>query len=84
MARQAADKTWLIDAATNQDARELDIPLPFLKKGKYKVLIIQESDNADYRTRNESYKSSSKEVSATDVLHVKLAPGGGACLLIKQ
>ncbi len=83
MARQAADKTWLIGAATNQDARELDIPLSFLKKGKYKALIIQDGDDADYRTRNESYKSSSKEVSATDVLHVKLAPGGGACVLIK-
>jgi alpha-glucosidase len=84
MARQAADKTWLIGAATNQDTRELDIPLSFLKKGKFKALIIQDGDDADYRTRNESYKSSSKEVSAKDVIHVKLAPGGGACILIKQ
>jgi alpha-glucosidase len=84
MARQAADKTWLIGAATNQDARELDIPFSFLKKGKFKALIIQDGDDADYRTRNESYKSSTKEVSATDVIHVKLAPGGGACILIKQ
>jgi alpha-glucosidase len=84
MARHAADKTWLIGAATNENARELDIPLSFLKKGKFKALIIQDGDDADYRTRNESYKSSSKEVSATDVIHVKLAPGGGACVLIKQ
>jgi alpha-glucosidase len=84
MARQAADKTWLIGAATNQDTRELDIPLSFLKKGKFKALIIQDGDDADYRTRNESYKSSTKEVSATDILHVKLAPGGGACIVIKQ
>jgi alpha-glucosidase len=84
MARQAASKTWLIGAATNQDARELDIPLSFLKKGKFKAIIIQDGDDTDYRTRNESYKTSSQEVNATDKIHVKLAPGGGACVLIEQ
>ncbi|WP_342645478.1 glycoside hydrolase family 97 N-terminal domain-containing protein [Mucilaginibacter sp. CSA2-8R] len=84
MARQAADKTWLIGAATNQDARELDIPLSFLKKGKFKAIIIQDGDDADYRTRNESYKTSSQKVNATDKIHIKLAPGGGACVLIKK
>ena len=30
MARQAADGAWLVGAATNEDPRELDIPLAFL------------------------------------------------------
>jgi alpha-glucosidase len=84
MARQASNNTWLIGAATNEDSRELDIPLTFLKKGKYKALIIQDGNDADYRTPNESYKTLRREVSRTDVIHVKLAPGGGACVLIKQ
>jgi alpha-glucosidase len=84
MARQAADKTWLIGVATNEDARELNIPLSFLKKGTFHATIIQDGDDADYRTGNESYKTSSKEVSQTDILRVKVAPGGGACILIKQ
>ncbi len=84
MARQASDKTWLIGVATNENSRELDIPLSFLKKGKYKALIIQDGDSADYRTRNESYKTAYKEVSRSDLIHVKLAPGGGACIIIKQ
>jgi alpha-glucosidase len=84
MARQASDKTWLIGAATNESSRELDIPLAFLKKGKYEALIIQDGNGADYRTTNESYETLQREVSSTDIIHVKLAPGGGACILIKQ
>lgn len=84
MARQASDKTWLIGAATNENARELTIPLSFLKKGTYKALIIQDGDDANYRTTNEDYKSSQEEVNSTDVINVKLAPGGGACILIMQ
>lgn len=83
MARQANDRTWLVGAATNQESRELDIPLSFLRKGKFTALIIQDGDDADYRTSNETYKTSHKEVSSTDIIHVKLAPGGGACIIIK-
>lgn len=84
MARQATDKTWLVAAATNENARELTIPLTFLKKGKFKAMIIQDGDGADYRTRTESYKISKINVSQTDSVHVKLAPGGGACIMIRQ
>ncbi|MBL4675441.1 MAG: glycoside hydrolase family 97 catalytic domain-containing protein [Mucilaginibacter sp.] len=84
MARQAADKTWLIGAATNENAREFDIPLTFLKIGKYQAMIIQDGDNADYRTNNESYKTSQQEINSHSILHVKLAPGGGACIIIRK
>ncbi|MBK0380816.1 glycoside hydrolase family 97 protein [Mucilaginibacter segetis] len=84
MARQASDKTWLVAAATNENARELDIPLSFLKKGKYQALVIQDGDDADYRTENESYKTSNINVKQSDIIHVKLAPGGGACIMLKQ
>lgn len=84
MARQASDKAWLIGAATNEDSREIDIPLNFLKKGNYKAIIIQDGDDANYRTCNESYKVQSKELNQNDVIHVKLAPGGGACIQINE
>ena len=84
MARQAQDKTWLLGAATNEKARELTIPLAFLGKGRYTVSIIQDGAQADYRTQREDYTADKKQVSATDVIRVKLAPGGGACLLLKQ
>ncbi|WP_276089496.1 glycoside hydrolase family 97 protein [Pedobacter sp. JY14-1] len=84
MARQANDQCWLIGAATNENARELEIPLTFLKKGRYTALVIEDGDDADYRSVNESYKHLKKVINSSDTLKVKLAPGGGACILIKQ
>jgi alpha-glucosidase len=84
MARQAQDKTWLVGAATNEQARELVIPLSFLGPGRYSASVVQDGPQADFRTQREDYTTDTKQVSATDVLRVKLAPGGGACVLLKQ
>jgi alpha-glucosidase len=84
MARQAQDKTWLVGAATNEQGRELAIPLAFLGKGRYTATVLQDGPQADYRTQQESYTSETRQVSASDVIQVKLAPGGGACLLLRQ
>lgn len=83
MGRQASDKTWLVGAATNEDARELEIPLSFLGSGKYEVTVIQDGDNAHYLTNREVMKVQKQMLNAKDTVHVKLAPGGGACLIIK-
>lgn len=84
MARQANDGNWLIGAATNESPRELDIPLSFLEKGKYKVTIIQDGENAHYLTNREVLKAETKILKASDKVSVKLAAGGGACLLITK
>jgi len=84
MARQAADGAWLIGAATNESSRELDVPLSFLVAGQYEALVIQDGPKSDYRTHAEDYKVETRAVSSTDTLHLKLAPGGGACVLITQ
>jgi alpha-glucosidase len=83
MARQASDKTWLVGAATNEDSRELDIPLSFLKSGKFEVTIIQDGENAHYLTNREVMKVQKQILKSKDKVRVKLAPGGGACLIIK-
>ncbi|MGV8092712.1 MAG: glycoside hydrolase family 97 N-terminal domain-containing protein [Mangrovibacterium sp.] len=84
MARQASDKTWLVGAATNESPRELDIPLSFLGKGKYDVAIIQDGANAHYLTNREELVTGNQVLKAGDRVHVRLAPGGGACLIIKS
>jgi len=83
MARQASDKIWLVGAATNEDSRELDIPLSFLKSGKFEVTIIQDGETAHYLTNREVMKVQKQTLKSKDKVHVKLAPGGGACLVIK-
>ena len=83
-ARQATDGVWLVGAATNESPRELDIPLSFLKRGKYDVTIIQDGDNAHYLTNREVLKSEKKTMKPSETVKVKLAAGGGACLIIKE
>lgn len=83
MARQAADGVWLVGAATNESPRKLNIPLNFLKRGKYEVTIIQDGENAHYLTNREVLKTEMKIANRKDQIQVKLAAGGGACLIIK-
>jgi alpha-glucosidase len=83
MARQAGDGIWLVGAATNESPRELDISLSFLKTGKYKVTIIQDGDNAHYLTNREVLKVEEKTLKSGDKVRMKLAAGGGGCLMIK-
>lgn len=84
MTRRAADGKWLVGAATNEEPRELDIPLNFLGKGQYKAEVIQDGEDSDYRTHKESYKTSTQNVNNKKIIHVKLAPGGGACVILSK
>lgn len=84
MARQNSEGIWLVGAASNESSREIDIPLNFLKKGKYEVTIIQDGENAHYLNNREEYKSEKKTLQNKDHVRVKLAAGGGACLIIKE
>ncbi len=82
MARQAADGAWLLAAATNENARTLDVPLDFLPEGHHRVLVVQDGPQSDYRTHAEDYRAEWRTVSCGDTLQLALAPGGGACVLV--
>jgi len=84
MARQASDGVWLVGAATNELPRELEIPLNFLKRGKYELTVIQDGDQAHYLNNREELKTEKKIIKSSDKVYVKLAAGGGACLIIKE
>ncbi|MEO5715945.1 MAG: glycoside hydrolase family 97 N-terminal domain-containing protein [Luteolibacter sp.] len=84
MARQSADGAWLVGAATNESPRELEVPLSFLPEGKYDALVIQDGPQSDYHTHAEDYQAEARKVSRTDTLRLKLAPGGGACVLLER
>ena len=85
MARQNKDGDWLIGAATNEDEREISIPLSFLGKGKFTAAINTDADDTHYRTNRETYITYEPQtVNRKSVIKLKLAPGGGACVLIKK
>lgn len=83
MMRETND-AYLIGAATDENARELSIPLDFLPKGTFSAKIIEDGDDAHYLYNREMLKTSQKNVTRKDSLKVKLAPGGGACIIIRK
>ena len=85
MARQNKDGDWLIGAATNEDARSLSIPLDFLGKGKYTATITADAEDTHYRTNRETLNVSKPvKVNRKSSIRLDLAPGGGACVLIRK
>ena len=72
---------WFVGTITNNDGRELKIPLKFLTPGrKYEASIYYDDANSKVRT-----KVSIKRVpvDASTVLDAKLVPSGGQAIWIK-
>lgn len=82
--RQSQDDMYLVGAATNEEARTLQVPLSFLPKGSFTAEIVEDGPNAHYQTNRETSDVSTKTVSNKDVLTLKLAPGGGATVRISR
>ncbi len=69
-------KTWYIAAVNNWTAMDYDLNLAaILKKGKWQAEIF--ADAADAGTKPMNYTTESKEVSGSQLLNIKLVPGGG-------
>jgi alpha-glucosidase len=84
MARQAATGTWLIGAAGDEQGRELDVRLDFLPKGTYQATIMQDGEGAHYLKNRETLRTEQRPVTPADTLRLKLAPGGGACVILES
>jgi alpha-glucosidase len=84
MARQSAKGTWLVGAATNEEARELDVKLDFLPPGTYQATIVQDGEDGHYQKNRETLRTEKRKVSPAETLRLKLAPGGGACVILEK
>ena len=84
MMRQNAEGDFLVAAATDESSRAVSIPLSFLPKGKWSATVNTDAANADYRTNREATHSETLEVNNTTTLRLVMAPGGGACILLKK
>lgn len=76
---------WYLGAITNENARELTIPLNFLDKGKrYKLTLYKDAQDAHWRTNPEAYAIEViNNSSYKDELTVSLQPGGGVAVRIE-
>jgi len=73
---------WYVGAMTNWTPRELDLPLGFLGEGEYEATVF--ADGPDAATEGTSLVISKSTVKAGDRLALKLAPGGGAAVILKK
>ena len=79
-----AGENFFLGAATNGEARSIEIPLTFLEKGKsYEATIYADGNDAHWETNPTSYKIEKKTVSSNDSLLIKMAAGGGCAVVFK-
>jgi len=83
--RQRGGQDWFLGAITDENARSLEQPLTFLAPGKrYEAQIYRDGPNADYRVNPLAITIEKKIVTATDILPLDLAPGGGTAIRFRM
>ncbi len=82
IARQKGND-WYLAAITNDTSRSVTIPLNYLSKGNYKAEIYR--DAADVASNPNNLIKEIKTFSASEVMKINLAAGGGTVLkLVKE
>ena len=76
---------WYVGGITGENAREVHIPLTFLKPGvKYEMALYMDAPTADYETNPQAYKIIHSETVSTDVINVKMARSGGFGMSLRE
>ena len=72
---------WFLGSITDENAREIDVPLDFLPEGeKFDAVIYEDGKDAHWDKNPTAINIRKASLSKDDVLHLKLAPGGGAAV----
>ena len=74
---------WYVGAVTDDQARNFDLSLDFLGEGSYQAIIYEDGPDADYRANPYPMTIRRLDVDRGTVLHLHLAPGGGAAVQIR-
>jgi alpha-glucosidase len=76
---------WFVGSITNEEARQIDLPLSFLDAGKqYRAIIYEDGPDADYERNPYSMTIRQMEVTSKDSLVLRLARSGGAAIRIEK
>ena len=69
---------WFCGGVTDDNRRTLEVPMNFLEPGKtYEATIYADAENADYKEAPQTYRIWKQDVTASDVLSMTMARGGG-------
>jgi alpha-glucosidase len=79
--RERGGDDWFVGAVSDEQARQIDIPLSFLEPGStYTAQIYRDGDDAHWKTNPYSIQIEERQVNKDDVLTLPLAAGGGAAV----
>lgn len=74
-------RDWYLGAVGDENGRLLSVPLGFLESGvRYRAQIYADGIDASWDKNPEAIAISARDVSSNEVLHLRLAPGGGAAI----
>ncbi len=83
-ARQYSGNDWYLGALTDEQAREISVPLTFLDAGKtYEAQIYRDGNTAHWADNPYDIVIEKRRVTATDTLNVRLAESGGVAVRFK-
>jgi glucan 1,4-alpha-glucosidase len=85
IARKDKDSdNWYIGAITDEEGRDFDLKLDFLPADKYEMTIYKDAPDADWKKNPMKYEIEKRTMNKKDILKLKLAPGGGCAIILKQ
>jgi hypothetical protein len=74
---------WFVGAITDEQARDFDLKLDFLSADKYEITIYKDAKDSDWEKNPMKYEIEKKIVKKSEVLKLKLSPGGGCAIMLK-
>ncbi|CAM4222229.1 glycoside hydrolase family 97 protein [Zobellia nedashkovskayae] len=78
------NESWFIGSVHNEPGGTLTIALDFLEAGKeYDITYYEDTEETHFKTNPEAYRVRKGTVKKGDVIHAKIAPGGGHCMWIR-
>ena len=76
---------WFVGGINDENAREIPLSFDFLDKGKrYEATIYADGKDAHYMDNPHSYTVTKKTVTAKSKMTLRLAPGGGVAISLKE
>jgi alpha-glucosidase len=76
--QQRGTADWYLGATTDENARDVAIPLDFLERGRrYEAQIYRDATDSNYLTNPAALVIEKRRVTRIDRIDAALAPGGG-------
>jgi alpha-glucosidase len=76
------DNVWYVGTITNNEARQLSIPLSFLGEGNFTADIYSDADDANENP--DHLTKQTREVTKDAVINLKIAAGGGQVMRLSK